>query len=105
MMVSCSVCFVLNWFQIGLLCSLSPISQFLRTNKPNVFAAGDIVQVPLAMVANEEVNIGHWQVASIHGKLTGESTEDQYQSMELLYFSRETAEENVKIQLEFKEET
>ncbi|XP_022104629.1 apoptosis-inducing factor 3-like [Acanthaster planci] len=45
------------------------VDKFLKTNKPNVFAAGDIVQVPLAMKADEEVNIGHWQVACIHGRI------------------------------------
>ena len=33
-----------------------------------MFAAGDIAQVPLAMMGDLEVNIGHWQVASGHGK-------------------------------------
>ncbi|XP_071789425.1 apoptosis-inducing factor 3-like [Asterias amurensis] len=53
------------------------VDKFLRTNKPNVFAAGDIAQVPLAMMGDLEVNIGHWQVASGHGRIAALNMLDQ----------------------------
>lgn len=39
----------------------------MKTSQANVFAAGDIVQFPL-FTANQNVNIGHWQMAHAHGK-------------------------------------
>ncbi|XP_072013817.1 apoptosis-inducing factor 3-like [Amphiura filiformis] len=45
------------------------VDKFMRTNKPNVFAAGDIADFPLCCIGEERVNIGHWQMASQHGRI------------------------------------
>lgn len=44
------------------------VLQFMKTNIPDVFAAGDVVSFPLALVGHKIVNIGHWQLAQAHGK-------------------------------------
>ncbi len=50
--------------------------QHMRTNKENVFAAGDIVTFPLFMSDDEQANVQHWQMAHRHGKsLSLRSTE------------------------------
>lgn len=41
--------------------------QEMKTNKSNIFAAGDVVQFPLDMFGASKVNIGHWQMAHAHG--------------------------------------
>ncbi|XP_063812173.1 apoptosis-inducing factor 3-like isoform X2 [Pseudophryne corroboree] len=44
------------------------VDQFMRTSVPDVFAAGDVVSFPLAMMEGHRANIGHWQMAHSHGK-------------------------------------
>nr|XP_006821120.1 PREDICTED: apoptosis-inducing factor 3-like [Saccoglossus kowalevskii] len=44
------------------------VNKYMRTNKPNVYAAGDIVEFPLTMANDEKVNIQHWQIAHMHGR-------------------------------------
>lgn len=39
----------------------------MRTNIPDVFAAGDVASFPLSIHADKRVNIGHWQMAQAHG--------------------------------------
>ncbi len=39
----------------------------MKTNIPDVFAAGDVVSFPLPLVGHKRVNIGHWQLAQAHG--------------------------------------
>ena len=39
----------------------------MKTNKENIFAAGDIVTFPLFLVDNEQANVQHWQMAHTHG--------------------------------------
>ncbi|XP_070573401.1 apoptosis-inducing factor 3-like isoform X2 [Ptychodera flava] len=45
------------------------VDKFMRTSKANVYAAGDIVEFPLAMLNGERVNIQHWQIAHMHGRI------------------------------------
>ncbi|KAM9321519.1 apoptosis-inducing factor 3-like [Gastrophryne carolinensis] len=45
------------------------VDQFMRTSVPDVFAAGDVVSFPLAMMEGHRVNIGHWQMAHTHGRI------------------------------------
>ncbi|XP_076337214.1 apoptosis-inducing factor 3-like isoform X2 [Tachypleus tridentatus] len=44
------------------------VDKYMQTNKEGIFAAGDIVTFPLSVLENQEVNIGHWQIAHIHGR-------------------------------------
>uniref|UniRef100_A0A3B3BQM7 Apoptosis inducing factor mitochondria associated 5 n=1 Tax=Oryzias melastigma TaxID=30732 RepID=A0A3B3BQM7_ORYME len=37
--------------------------QYMRTNVPDVFCAGDLASFPLPLAKNKVVNIGHWQMA------------------------------------------
>uniref|UniRef100_A0A8B9GXU4 Apoptosis inducing factor mitochondria associated 4 n=1 Tax=Astyanax mexicanus TaxID=7994 RepID=A0A8B9GXU4_ASTMX len=43
--------------------------KFMRTNIPDVFAAGDVVSFPLALREDKMVQIGHWQLAQAHGRV------------------------------------
>ncbi|XP_028976410.2 apoptosis inducing factor mitochondria associated 4 [Esox lucius] len=45
------------------------IDKFMRTNIPDVFGAGDVTSFPLALRKDQRVNIGHWQLASAHGRV------------------------------------
>ena len=53
---------------------LIPVDQFMKTKYPDICAAGDIVQFPLATYDNEVVNIGHWGLAMYMGKIAALST-------------------------------
>ncbi len=46
----------------------------MKTNKPNVYAAGDIADFPLTCVGDQRVNIGHWQMACQHGRLEDQNS-------------------------------
>ena len=48
---------------------LIQVDQFMKTKYPDICAAGDIVQFPLATYDNEVVNIGHWGLAMYMGKI------------------------------------
>lgn len=41
--------------------------QFMRTNLPDVFSAGDVTSFPLTIRGDEMVNIGHWQMSQAQG--------------------------------------
>lgn len=41
--------------------------QFMRTNVPNIFSAGDVTSFPLTIRGDEMVNIGHWQMSQAQG--------------------------------------
>ncbi len=41
----------------------------MRTNKDNIFAAGDIVTFPLFLNGDEPSNVQHWQMAHAHGRI------------------------------------
>ncbi|XP_053503511.1 apoptosis inducing factor mitochondria associated 4 isoform X3 [Ictalurus furcatus] len=45
------------------------VDKFMRTNNPDVFAAGDVASFPLSIQADKRVNIGHWQLAQAHGRV------------------------------------
>ncbi|KAM3934092.1 apoptosis-inducing factor 3-like isoform 2-T3 [Leptodactylus fuscus] len=45
------------------------VDQFMRTSVPDVFAAGDVVSFPLAMMDGHRTSIGHWQMAHAHGRI------------------------------------
>uniref|UniRef100_A0A672RI15 Apoptosis-inducing factor 3-like n=1 Tax=Sinocyclocheilus grahami TaxID=75366 RepID=A0A672RI15_SINGR len=53
------------------------VLQFMKTNIPDVFAAGDVVSFPLPLVGHKRVNIGHWQLAQAHGRIAGLSMLNQ----------------------------
>lgn len=46
------------------------VNEYLQTNVPNVYAAGDIASFPLFLNGqeSERVSIGHWQLAHAHGR-------------------------------------
>ena len=41
--------------------------KFMRTNIPDVLAAGDVASFPLSIREDKRVQIGHWQLAQAHG--------------------------------------
>ncbi|KAI4878558.1 hypothetical protein NFI96_016752 [Prochilodus magdalenae] len=45
------------------------VDKFMRTNIPDVFAAGDVVSFPLSIHEDKRVQIGHWQLAQAHGRV------------------------------------
>uniref|UniRef100_A0A8C7YHZ2 Apoptosis inducing factor mitochondria associated 4 n=1 Tax=Oryzias sinensis TaxID=183150 RepID=A0A8C7YHZ2_9TELE len=47
------------------------VDKFMRTNTPDIFAAGDVTSFPLTIRGGEQVNIGHWQMSQAHGKIAG----------------------------------
>ncbi|XP_067221820.1 apoptosis inducing factor mitochondria associated 4 isoform X1 [Chanodichthys erythropterus] len=53
------------------------VDKFMKTNVPDVFAAGDVVSFPLPLVGHKRVNIGHWQLAQAHGRIAGLSMLNQ----------------------------
>uniref|UniRef100_A0A673GSI7 Apoptosis inducing factor mitochondria associated 4 n=1 Tax=Sinocyclocheilus rhinocerous TaxID=307959 RepID=A0A673GSI7_9TELE len=61
--------------------------QFMKTNIPDVFAAGDVVSFPLPLVGHKRVNIGHWQLAQAHGRISGLSMLNQQVAINIVpYF-------------------
>uniref|UniRef100_A0A7N4NWR4 Apoptosis inducing factor mitochondria associated 3 n=1 Tax=Sarcophilus harrisii TaxID=9305 RepID=A0A7N4NWR4_SARHA len=50
-----------------------PVNKMMQTNIPGVFAAGDAVTFPLALRGNKKVNIPHWQMAHIHGRVAAQN--------------------------------
>ncbi|XP_067911402.1 apoptosis-inducing factor 3 isoform X4 [Heterodontus francisci] len=46
-----------------------PVNKLMQTNVPGVFAAGEVVTFPLAFRNNKKVNVGHWQMAHMHGRV------------------------------------
>ncbi|KAM9329713.1 apoptosis-inducing factor 3 isoform 1-T1 [Gastrophryne carolinensis] len=46
-----------------------PVNKMMQTNIPGVFAAGDVVTFPLAFRNNKKVNIPHWQMAHMQGRI------------------------------------
>nr|XP_028566351.1 apoptosis-inducing factor 3 isoform X3 [Podarcis muralis] len=45
------------------------VNKMMQTNIPGVFAAGDAVAFPLVLRNNKKVNIPHWQMAHMHGRI------------------------------------
>ncbi|OPJ66304.1 apoptosis-inducing factor 3 isoform C [Patagioenas fasciata monilis] len=45
------------------------VNKMMQTNIPGVFAAGDAVTFPLALRNNKKVNVPHWQMAHMHGRV------------------------------------
>ncbi|KAM4050852.1 apoptosis-inducing factor 3 isoform 3-T4 [Anomaloglossus baeobatrachus] len=46
-----------------------PVNKMMQTNVPGVFAAGDVVTFPLAFRNNKKVNVPHWQMAHMQGRI------------------------------------
>uniref|UniRef100_A0A672RGF7 AIF family member 3 n=1 Tax=Sinocyclocheilus grahami TaxID=75366 RepID=A0A672RGF7_SINGR len=46
-----------------------PVNKIMQTNIDGVFAGGDVVTFPLALRSNKKVNIPHWQMAHVHGRV------------------------------------
>ncbi|XP_059141402.1 apoptosis-inducing factor 3-like isoform X1 [Physella acuta] len=47
------------------------VNKNMRTNIPDIYAAGDIVEFPLFIANNQQANVQHWQMAHQHGKIAG----------------------------------
>ncbi|CAM1325098.1 AIFM3 (predicted) [Pycnogonum litorale] len=62
------------------------VDEYLKTSVPDIYAAGDIIEFPLAIANNERVNIGHWQLASYHGKVAALNMLDQQQALSTVPF-------------------
>ena len=39
----------------------------MKTNVPDIYAAGDVTSFPLKIRGGQRVQIGHWQMAHSHG--------------------------------------
>ncbi|XP_016059742.1 PREDICTED: apoptosis-inducing factor 3 isoform X3 [Miniopterus natalensis] len=50
-----------------------PVNKMMQTNIPGVFAAGDAVTFPLAWRNNRKVNIPHWQMAHVQGRVAAQN--------------------------------
>uniref|UniRef100_A0A671N8H5 Apoptosis-inducing factor 3-like n=1 Tax=Sinocyclocheilus anshuiensis TaxID=1608454 RepID=A0A671N8H5_9TELE len=61
------------------------VLQFMKTNIPDIFAAGDVVSFPLPLVGHKRVNIGHWQLAQAHGRIAGLSDHSKINIPSLSY--------------------
>ncbi|KAF7669080.1 hypothetical protein LDENG_00252000, partial [Lucifuga dentata] len=46
------------------------VDKCMRTSVPEVFCGGDVATFPLTMAKNKQVNIGHWQMAQAHGRIS-----------------------------------
>ncbi|KAM4706696.1 apoptosis-inducing factor 3 [Discoglossus pictus] len=46
-----------------------PVNKMMQTNIPGVFAAGDVVTFPLAFRNNKKLNVPHWQMAHMQGRI------------------------------------
>lgn len=44
------------------------VDKLMKTNVPDVYAAGDIVEFPLFTVDDKMANVQHWQMAHAHGR-------------------------------------
>ncbi|XP_034025254.1 LOW QUALITY PROTEIN: apoptosis-inducing factor 3-like [Thalassophryne amazonica] len=47
------------------------VDEFMRTNVPDVFSAGDVTAFPLAIRGGQRVSIGHWQMSNPQGRVAG----------------------------------
>ncbi|XP_051922838.1 apoptosis-inducing factor 3 isoform X1 [Hippocampus zosterae] len=45
------------------------VSEMMQTNAQGVFAGGDVVTFPFSPRNNKKVNIPHWQMAHVHGRV------------------------------------
>nr|XP_015221826.1 PREDICTED: apoptosis-inducing factor 3 isoform X2 [Lepisosteus oculatus] len=45
------------------------VNKLMQTNVPGVFAGGDVVTFPLFLRNNKKVNVPHWQMAHMHGRI------------------------------------
>ncbi|XP_076845972.1 apoptosis-inducing factor 3 isoform X1 [Brachyhypopomus gauderio] len=45
------------------------VNKMMQTSVDGVFAGGDVVTFPLALRGNKKVNIPHWQMAHVHGRV------------------------------------
>ncbi|XP_036454353.1 apoptosis-inducing factor 3 isoform X2 [Colossoma macropomum] len=45
------------------------VNKMMQTNVDGVFAGGDVVTFPLSLRGNKKVNIPHWQMAHVHGRV------------------------------------
>ncbi|XP_075390505.1 apoptosis-inducing factor 3 isoform X1 [Tenrec ecaudatus] len=50
-----------------------PVNKMMQTSVPGVFAAGDAVTFPLAWRNNRRVNIPHWQMAHVQGRVAAQN--------------------------------
>ncbi|KAM9822485.1 apoptosis-inducing factor 3 isoform 2-T2 [Syngnathus typhle] len=47
------------------------VNKMMQTNVDGVFAGGDVVTFPFPPRNNKKVNIPHWQMAHVHGRVAG----------------------------------
>uniref|UniRef100_A0A667YFX5 AIF family member 3 n=1 Tax=Myripristis murdjan TaxID=586833 RepID=A0A667YFX5_9TELE len=45
------------------------VNKMMQTNVDGVFAGGDVVMFPFPQRSNKKVNIPHWQMAHVHGRV------------------------------------
>ncbi|XP_048854685.1 apoptosis-inducing factor 3 isoform X2 [Brienomyrus brachyistius] len=45
------------------------VSKMMQTNVDGVFAGGDVAMFPLSLRSNKKVNVPHWQMAHMHGRV------------------------------------
>uniref|UniRef100_A0A8C5BIE1 Rieske domain-containing protein n=1 Tax=Gadus morhua TaxID=8049 RepID=A0A8C5BIE1_GADMO len=43
------------------------VDEFMKTNVPDIYGAGDVTSFPLPIRGGQRVQIGHWQMAHSHG--------------------------------------
>ncbi|XP_030237826.1 apoptosis inducing factor mitochondria associated 4 [Gadus morhua] len=44
------------------------VDEFMKTNVPDIYGAGDVTSFPLPIRGGQRVQIGHWQMAHSHGR-------------------------------------
>uniref|UniRef100_A0A8C9RAF3 Apoptosis inducing factor mitochondria associated 5 n=1 Tax=Scleropages formosus TaxID=113540 RepID=A0A8C9RAF3_SCLFO len=58
-----------RWDSFSLCYSIpSLLSKHMRTNVADAFSAGDVASFPLAMLKDQKVSVGHWQMAQAQGR-------------------------------------
>lgn len=57
---------------------LTLFCQFMRTNIPDIFSAGDVASFPLTIRGDQRVNVGHWQMSQSHGERMKDSKKHSF---------------------------
>lgn len=61
------------------------VSQFMRTNIPDIFSAGDVTSFPLSIRGHQRVNVAHWQMSQAQGQTCWCSVTLQWKLMRLRF--------------------
>nr|XP_016852441.1 PREDICTED: LOW QUALITY PROTEIN: apoptosis-inducing factor 3 [Anolis carolinensis] len=62
------------------------VDLFMKTNVPFVFAAGDVVSFPVALLGGKSIPIRHWQVAQAHGHVAALNILGQQKELQTVPF-------------------